>query len=298
MPSFRTMVSFVFAFLLLPGIALAGGAWVPAPGDGDLTLGFSQKTANRSWDSRGDTIIHTSNHDFRYAYLSGELGLVKRLSTTFLVTYLDGREGPPGDEEKNSGLSDAWFGLKYALRQDQWPMAIAATLRTPIFYDIKGPYSRHLFDANGNLLGNSPEWRGLLKTDLTLSYLVSHSIKDGEGWFNLEAGYTLREGAPADQIPVSGELGWPLPWRHTKVKVSAVYVQSLGNDSPRKPDDRFGSRPGYNFNNASMAKIGASFIFALDHDRKWSAEIGYNQWVWGKSARQYDEPFLAFGRRF
>ena len=27
-------------------------------------------------------------------------------------------------------------------------------------------------------------------------------------------------------------------------------------------------------------------------------EAGYNQWVWGESARRYDEPYLSLGRRF
>ena len=43
--------------------------------------------------------------DFRYTYLSGEVGLLPRLSTRFLVTYLYGLEGPEEELEKNAGLS-------------------------------------------------------------------------------------------------------------------------------------------------------------------------------------------------
>lgn len=280
--------------------AAAGGAWVPAPGEGDFQVGFSRKTAHTSWDAGGESFVNSgraNNHDFRYGYLSGEVGMLPRLSATFLVTYLHGLEGPPNDLEENSGLSDAWFGLKMQLRRDELPMALALTVRTPELYDIDGPYERDLHDDEGNFVGHSPEWRGLLKHDVTLSYLVSRSLRQG-GWVNLETGYTWCEGAPADKVPVLVDSGLRLPWRDSAVKLSAIYVQSVGNDSPRQPDDRFGSRPGFNFNDASMGRVGASFIVPLGSERSWTAETGYNLWVWGRSARQYEEPFLSLGRRF
>jgi len=291
----------------VPGAALAGGAWVPEPGQGDVQLGYSQKKASTSWNAFGDSFTNTTvvdgevkrhYHDFRYGYLSGEVGLLPRLSTTFLLTYLHGLEGPGDHLEKNTGPSDAWFGLKYALVQGDLPMALALTYRTPYFYDLEGPYSRYLYDSNGNIRDVSPEWRGVLKHDLTLSYLVSRSFREGRGWFNLQAGYTWREGAPADEVPVWGELGWPLPLWKLQGKVAAVYIGSLGNDSPRQPDDRFGSRPDFNFNDASMGRIGVGIIAPLDSAGRWSVEAGYNQWVWGESARRYDEPYLSLGRRF
>ncbi|MEA2564134.1 MAG: protein XagA [Acidobacteriota bacterium] len=287
------------------GTGFCGGAWVPAPGDGDVQLGFSRKTASTSWNASGDSFQNTTvrdgetklhYHDFRYGYLSGEVGLLPRLSTRFVTTYLYGLEGPHDDLEKNSGLSDAWFGLKYALAQGDWPMALAGTVRTPYFYDLPGAYNRYLFDANGQRRGVSPEWRGVLKHDYTLTYLLSHSMWEGRGWMNLEAGYTWREGAPADQLPISAELGWPLPFAGAAVKGSLVYVGSLGNDSLREPDDRFGANATFNFNDASMARVGVSLILPVQ--QATNIELGYNQWVWGESARRYDEPFLSVGYRF
>lgn len=295
---YRRMLFSLLVLQTVSTVAYAGGAWVPTPGQGDLRVGFSQKTAGRSWDAFGDTIAHNSQHDFRYTYLSGEVGVLRHLSFSFLVTFLDGYEGPVGDFERNTGLSDAWFGVKYGLREGNWPMAVAATLRSPILYDTEGAYSRYLYDDDGEIKGLSPEWRGLLKKDLTLSYLVSHPFKGGRAWFNLETGITLREGAPADQIPVIAEVGLPVKWRDSRVKLSTVFVQSLGNDSPREPEDRFRGRVGYNFNNASMGRVGVSFIVPFGPGKLWTVEAGYNQWVWGKSARQYDEPFLSVGRRF
>jgi hypothetical protein len=269
-------------------------------------LGFSRKTATSSWDTDGNSFDNTTthegatvshHHDFRYGYLSGEVGLLDRLSTRFTVTYLYGLEGPEEDLEKNSGLSDAWFGFKYALTQGDWPMALGATVRTPYFYDLPGAYNRYLFDAEGNRRGVSPEWRGLLKHDYTLTYLVSHSFLEGRGWMNLEAGYTWREGAPADQVPFSAELGYPLPWAGMAVKGSLLYIQSLGNDSPAKPDDRFRARDTFNFNDASMARAGVA-VFVPLWNQSTDLEVGYNHWLWGESARRYREPYLSVGYRF
>lgn len=293
------------SLVLFPLLALAGGAWVPAPGQGDLQLGFSRKTASSSWDAggtafsntttaAGETVLHY--HDFRYAYLSGEIGVYDRLSARFVVTYLDGLEGPHEDLERNTGGSDAWIGLKYAVAQREWPMAIALTVRTPVLYDLPGPYSRYLFDGSGSRRGVSPEWRGLLKRDYTLSYLVSRSFRDGRGWASVEAGYTWREGAPADQIPFSAEVGLPLKWRDLSVKASVASVTSLGNDSVAHLDDRFRSRPTFNFNDASMLKGGVSVLVPVYH--RMDLEVGYSQWLRGHSARRYREPYVSVGYRF
>ncbi|MEJ2086291.1 MAG: hypothetical protein P8Y44_11525, partial [Acidobacteriota bacterium] len=65
-----------------------------------------------------------------------------------------------------------------------------------------------------------------------------------------------------------------------------------------QPDDRFGARPGFNFNDASMGRVGASFLLPFGKEGKWSVTAGYNVWVWGRSARQYQEPFVNIGRTF
>jgi hypothetical protein len=294
----------ILAMLLVPATGLCGGAWVPAPRTGDIQLGASRKTASTSWNVDGDTFENRngqgqiSYHDFRYAYLSGEVGLLPRLSTRFLITYLDGFEGAHADLEQNTGLSDAWFGLKYAVAQGSWPMAVSTTVRTPYFYDLPGAYNRALFDSQGRRRGVSPEWRGLLKHDYSLTYLLSHSYQEGRGWMNFETGYTWREGAPADQIPVYAEVGYPLPILAAAVKGSLVYVHSMDNESPRKPNDRFGSGGTTDFNDASMAKLGVSFIAPFGRSGRTNMEVGYNQWIWGISARRYREPFISIGQRF
>lgn len=298
-----SLLTLVLALDAVP--ARAGGAWVPDPGKGDVELGISRKTADTSWDSKGHAFLNRSGggartyHDFRYAYLSGDLGVVRRLSFRFVFTYLDGREGPLGAEEVNKGLSDAWIGLKYGLKQGDWPMAVAATMRTSYLYDIpQGTYNRHLFDSNGKVRGVSPEWRGLLKEDYTLSYLVSHSYADGRGWLNLEGGYTWRVGAPADEIPLYAEAAYPLPFWHASIKGTALFVHGLGNDSPKRFNDRFGANSTFNFNDASVLRGGIGILAPVGTSSRWSFEVGYNHWLWGRSARRYREPYISVGRRF
>ena len=277
----------------------AGGAWVPKPGDGTLQLGASRKRAQSSWGRKGQILRNQQDHDFRYGYLSGEAGLWKGLAATWTVTYLEGYEGRPNDLEENTGPSDAWYGLKYGFRQDTtWPLAVGFTYRSPAFYDEPGAYNRHNFNGDGSFREVSSEWRGVLKEDYTLSFLASHSLWQGRGWASVETGYTWRNGAPADQVPLYADVGLPLPWYGMRAKLAGVFVQSLGNESPRRPEDRFGKSATNDFNDASMGRLGASLIVPLDRNQRWYVEAGYNQWVWGRSARRYQEPFVSFGRGF
>jgi hypothetical protein len=286
-----------------PALCRAGGAWVPNPGDGDVSLGVSRKTASTSWDVSGNSYVNAngagqvSYHDFRYGYLTGELGLFKNLSASFLLTYLDGFEGAHAVLEENQGPSDAWFGLKYAIAKGDLPMAIAFTYRTPFLYKVSGPYNRYVYDRFGHILHPSPNWRGLLKNDYTVSYLISQSVFHG-GWWNAQVGYTWRDGAPADQIPVLVDLGYPLPFWSSYGKLAASYYRSLGNFSPAQPDDRFGNGAKNNFNNASILRVAVSILVPVGPKQKYWVEGGYGQWVWGLSARRYREPFISVDRRF
>jgi hypothetical protein len=286
------------ALFAIPTLSLAGGAWIPVPGDGTFQLGYSRKHAASSWNAFGTHIGHGSQHDFRYVYLSGDFGLLRNLSGQFLLTYLDGYEGPPEDLERNTGFSDAWFGLKYQVSEGTLPMAVGVSVRTPAFYDREGPYSRYVYNDDGEIAGLSDEWRGLLKYDYTLAYYVSRSFLGGQAWANLGVGYTWREGAPGDQFPVSLDGGYGLPWFGTALKGELVWVRSRGNDSVREPDDRFGGRSDYNFNEASMGRVGLALIVPIGPGRLWNVEVGYNKWVWGRSARRYQEPYLSISRSF
>lgn len=300
LPTFRAaaLVLGLGLLALAPRPVAASSGWVPSPGDGYVQLGFSRKTSDISWDAFGEDRMSPArfeNHDFRYYYVAGDVGILHRLSATFLITYLDGLEGPDGDLHRNTGFSDAWLGLRYALVEGTWPIAASVTVRTAAFYDIDGPYTLDLHNEAGDFVANSPEWRGLLKEDWTAALSASRSFAAGTQWMNLSAGYTIRTGAPADQFPFSGEFGWHVPslpfqaWARGRV----FGALSLGNDSDKEPDDRFGSRPDYNFNDASMVAASIGLGIPIP-SASATFEIGYNQWVWGRSARKYKEPYLGW----
>src|SRR2546426_4256763 len=202
--------------LLLSGAvdapALAGGAWVPPPVHGYVYLGFSRKTAGTSWAVDGHAYDNVSSstgkvswHDFRYLYLFGEVGIFKNSSIVLTPTWLYGLEGPKDNYEKNVGLSDAWIGFKYQVFKGSVPMAFGFNHRTPYFYDLPGAYSRTLFDSAGKPRGVSPEWRGLLKHDYSISYMARRSLAGYRRWGTPPAGDTRRGGGPPDQgFPTAG----------------------------------------------------------------------------------------------
>ena len=298
--SYRSTVGVVttVVVLLLPCVALAGGAWVPDQGEGDIQLGYSVKTANSSWSPTGESRDNSSWHIFRYVYNGGEVGLGNGFSFRYLALYLDGLEGERGDMEHNAGLSELYLGLKYRITDGEWPMAVAFNHRTSYLYDLPGTYDRHLYDEDGEFNGVSPEWRGLLGEDYGLSFLVSRSLFEG-GWANLEVGYTYRTGNLSDEVPVYLEAAYPLPWQEVLVKGSYRWVQSVGNhDLDRAPDDRFGCSANNCFPDASMMALGISLFRDFGERDRWYGEVGFNQWIWGRSARQYEEPYFTVGRRF
>lgn len=292
--------------------AWAGGAWVPEPGKGSIQWGYSRKTAGQVWDAKGNTtpvkILPTTGlHDFRYGYLSGEVGLYKHLSGTFVFTYLWGFEGRKGAQEKNYGFSDAWLGAKYQVHGGKWLQAVRANWRTPFMYDQQGPYRRHLYSVKIDHLQeggraaldttyfvmNNPEWRGVLHNDLAFIYTLSHSFERFPGWMNLEAGYNFCQGDRSDDIPVNFDLGYTLSVKSYRPSLKAFFnlVKSVGNNSDADPQDRFGTTS--SFNDASILRTGLSVLWPVGN---WFVEAGYDQWVWGIGARQYKEPFFGITR--
>lgn len=300
----QTGAVFLLFFLLFAESVWAGGGWVPKPGKGYVQAGYSRKTADYVWDAEGNKNFTNNFHDFRYGYFSGEIGLFKRVSGTWTMTYLWGYEGAKDDMEENFGLSDAWFGGMFQLSEGTWPMAIRATVRTPFFYDQRGPYVRHLYNVepyrlpDGTLVVdstfhviNNPEWRGLLKTDYTIAFNISRSILNYQGWATFEAGYNFRTGVPSDDVPVNLEVGYTLPVAFSPmVKVNLNGVFSVHNNDPvGDVNDRF--RATSSFNDASIIRGSVTVILPLGN--RFFAQAGYGEWLWGIGARDYTEPFAS-----
>jgi len=306
----RRVASMAVVLCLGASAAVAGGAWVPERGDGDIQLGYSRKRADFSWNPDGRTVPNNSIHDFRYGYLSGELGVGYGLSLGYAALYLNGYEGAAESLENNRGTSELFLGLKYRLKEGTWPMAVSFNLRTSMLYDQYGTYDRHLFlqdeddlDGDGDTTEAIPnkvnsEWRGLLGEDYGLKFLASRNMF-GTGWLNLDIGYTYRTGNLADEVPLYAELGAPSGWKPMYLKGAMSFVQSVHNNSDtRRYDDRFGCSDTNCFPDASRAVLTGAFFFNLGKSGMFWLEAGYNHWVWGESTRKYSEPYLTLGRRY
>jgi hypothetical protein len=47
-----------------------------------------------------------------------------------------------------------------------------------------------------------------------------------------------------------------------------------------------------------MGRVGLGLIVPFGPRRLWNVELGYNKWIWGRSARRYQEPYFSIGRAF
>jgi hypothetical protein len=278
--------------------AWAGGGWVPAPGAGYVNLAFVDKVSSSGWDANGRSTFAgdgaTSRDDLKFIALSGEVGLVSGVSLLLVVPFLYGREGRTDPLDSGAGFSDLFIGGKIAVLEGVNAVAASVVARTPWLYDRGGAYRR--FDSAADQADHklSSQWRGLLKYDLAFTVHGSRSFASGRGWATIEPGVVFRTGAPSHAFAAGGEVGYaffesiPLA-----AKLYTYLSLSLHTDREPREDDRFPSTTVYNFNDASMWKIGASLLW-----RPWLGlfvEAGYGRWIWGRSARKYEEPFVSIG---
>ncbi|MEP7218494.1 MAG: hypothetical protein ABI876_06235, partial [Bacteroidota bacterium] len=198
-----------FFMIIAPALSVAGGGWISDPGHGGIRIGHDwkvQQDAQRR-DINGELYrsLFNSSYDYKFLYLSGEVGIVKGLEISTLVTYLWASETVDSTAEDKShfynGFSDMWFEVKYQIFDGAFPTAIAANVRLPWLYEGS-------VNVNGQNIADIP---GLLKHDYELNLSVSHSITD-RIYGSATAGFRLREGAPANQIIYNAEIGGKLPF--------------------------------------------------------------------------------------
>ncbi|MEO5931227.1 MAG: hypothetical protein ABIR47_14940, partial [Candidatus Kapaibacterium sp.] len=241
--------------------------------------------------------LFNSSYDYKFLYLSGEVGIVKGLEISTLVTYLWASETVDSTAEDKShfynGFSDMWFEVKYQIFDGAFPTAIAANVRLPWLYEGS-------VNVNGQNIADIP---GLLKHDYELNLSVSHSITD-RIYASATAGFRLREGAPANQIIYNAEIGGKLPFLDNRffVKVGFDGAASVGEPGKYTSKDRF---PGlslerdahfFDFNNSSYIRpqVGASFAITPHLD----LGAGYSYMSWGHSILVYHDILLQLGYSF
>jgi hypothetical protein len=277
----------VLILLLLASTDIyAGGPWTQKPGKARLTFGYSRKTAGTRW--RDNVLITPPDsstvdglfHDFQYAYLYGEIGIVENLELSGTINYLFGYEAASRDPltnelfkdpvtgqskarwELNQGFTDSWLNLKYQFLHGDYPMAVMVSTRFPDLYDEPSHvYTRYvtrkytvvsdttLPDGKDSVVRVSKtsveptaEWRGLLKRDLGIHLLAGHSFGN-DGYVSAQLAYNFRQGAFADQVIFSIDGGYNFPVTNewtVSPKVLFDYTGGLGNGGIPDSTDRFG----------------------------------------------------------
>ncbi|MBS1914082.1 MAG: hypothetical protein JST22_18995 [Bacteroidetes bacterium] len=323
--------------------AYAGvGPWAQSAGKARLTFGYSRKTAGSRWTNGTLTtpadsqLVDGHFHDFRYAYLSFEVGVIDNLELSGTINYLWGYEAVTSDPitkkplpkaffEYNNGFTDSWLNLKYQVLKGEYPVAVEVSTRFPDLYNDPSPvYTRYKTqaysyataektpDGRDTIVKHSvstqtptSEWRGLLKRDLGIFAAVGHSF-DGKAYVQSSLGYNFRQGAFADQVIFSIDGGYTIPvmkeWT-VMPKVAFDYTGGLGNGGIPDSTDRFGQsssgipQKNSNFNNGRYGRLYGSLILG-PADGRYALDLGIGKWIFGNGAVQYTETYAQFSYQF
>jgi hypothetical protein len=286
MRTYRITIAVLAILLVTATDMIAGGPWTQKPGKARLTFGFSRKTAGTRWRDgvlqtpADSTLVGGLFHDFQYAYLYGEIGIVDNLELSGTINYLFGYESVGRDPstnllykdpvtgksqarwELNQGFTDSWLNLKYQVMHGDYPIAVMVSTRFPDLYaepgDVYTRYQKRTYTvAYDSSLGEgkdtvlrvsktsteaTSEWRGVLKRDLGIHVLAGHSF-GSDGYIETMLAYNFRQGAFADQVLFSIDGGYNFPVMsgwNISPKLLFDYTGGLGNGGIPDSSDRFG----------------------------------------------------------
>lgn len=290
----------VVAVLMCTAPLFAGGGWVDPPWNGGARFGYDRKyqadAIRRDDNGISYTSLYNLTHDYRFAFLSGDIGLPFGFELDVIATYLWAHELVDSASEDPSrifkGFSDMYVGVKYQLLNGTFPTAIGISARLPLLYKSSST-------LNGQLLTSIP---GLFTHDYDLIAYCSHSF-DARWYASAQTGFKLREGAFAHQITFAIESGYRLPILSDHVLVQAALdgAFSVGGPGYASSLDRF--QPGedtpghyFNYNNASYVRptiaVNAEIIpHAV-------ATLGVSLIAWGINVDVYREFFVQAGYAF
>lgn len=321
--------------LLVVGTDLhAGGPWAQKKGKSRFTFGYSRKTAGTLWRNGvleiqpDSTLVDGLFHDFQYAYLGFETGIIDNLELSGTINYLWGyeraRSNPntgqavPAYWELNQGFTDSWLNLKYQFLEGEYPMAVMVSSRFPDLYDEPGHvYTRYVtrtynktidtigvdgadtvMNRSTKIVEPTSEWRGLLKRDLGIHLLAGHSF-GSDGYIQAMLAYNFRQDAFADQVIFSVDGGYNIPvssnWS-VMPKLAFDYTGGVGNGEVPDESDRFQfrdakGRPAANnyFNNGRYGRLYGSVIVSADDT--YGLELGAGRWLFGNGSARYWETY-------
>jgi hypothetical protein len=279
---------------------LAGGGWTDEPGKGAIRIGYDwkhQPDAKRL-GTKGEAYraLFNMTLDYRFLYLSGDVGIIKGLEASWLFTYLWAAEEVDSTSEEPShyyhGPSDMWLGLKYQIFDGAFPTAVSVNARLPYLYEAIGT-------ENGQVLTEVP---GLLENDYEASIAVSHSFDLGI-YSTLTGGFRIKEGAATNQITFAAEAGGALPILDGRIggKLVVDGAFAVGTPDESTSKDRFSGyslegKHFFDFNDASYIRPGVALYARITPWLDISA--GYSYIAWGHSAVVYHDVFAQLGYSF
>lgn len=271
------------------------------PGKGSIRIGYNWKVQPGALRRDVDGDLYRALFDltlnYRFLYLSGDVGLMNRLEASVLLTYLWAAETVDSTAEDPShfynGASDMWVGLKYQVLDGEFPVAVAAQVRLPYLYESSSV-------KNGQLLTEIP---GLLRRDYDLNVHASHSFSSAL-YATTTAGIRLREGAATNQILYGADAGYKLPILDDRIELRLGLdgVASVGTPDPSTSKDRFQGRQleraphFFDFNDASYTR--GQMGLSVEVLPSLSLSGGYSYILWGHSVVVHEDFVVQAGYSF
>jgi hypothetical protein len=207
------------AAILLSAKTAQASAWDQDPGHGQIILTTSFLETSRSFDAHGDSHLFPDAGGFRQFAVNAyvDFGIRRRLDLVANVPFPFLRYTNTYGSQKSAGAGDIELGLKYRLNSVESPWAVSAQITTkfPGYSESRNPApGNHQEDIEARfLIGRGAKWAG------------KHVYWDAE------AAYRYRTGAPADQFRGDFTAGMDLTARWM-VMEQFFTITSMQNGAP------------------------------------------------------------------
>lgn len=197
--SFWVAVGVLCAMLRMAPTAEAG-AWLQRPGGWYVNATLLLFLSQDFYDLEGNRqpLGNSGKFEDIGLYLYAEYGLSNSLTVIGSLPYKRLEYRTTSLLASSSGIGDIYLGLKYGLSDQPYVLSVQAGVKLAPGYA-----------TSPEELGGAPPL-GDGQTDFELRLLVGKPILTHGGYFNLDAGYRARSGAPVDEIPLGVEFGYNL----------------------------------------------------------------------------------------
>ncbi len=241
-----------------------------------MTTSFFQ--TSHDFDGSGTIVPFADRGRFRQFLVNSyvELGLTPRSTLVLQVPapFLEYRN--VYGAEDSAGIGDVEVGLKRRLNssESRWALSGQWTFAAPA-------YSAHRNPAPGNH-----------EEDLEVRFLLGHGTgwRGHRGFFDAEAAYRYRSGAPADQFRADLTAGLDLTRRVTAMGQIFV-IQGLRNGEPLTPLSNPNAQSDFDLYKAQVSLV-------LNLGRGTRLQVGWNDSFAGRNTGQGQAVILGLWKSF